>query len=702
MRKFLSLVLALVMALSLCAPAWAAEGAEASKWDGVVPADMPATLVVDGDTQTVHVKDAAAFAYLSTLSAKWAEFYTDGEGREYSNYHNGAGAKYYYSGDWTVSLEADLDLANYPIEPVVIMFGEATGASTFNGNGHVIRNINTTTGLFATRTRASFSDFTLFNVKATSGALTDFAEFPVTNVTVKNATISGTDYVGGLIGKTYSSVTGCKVIDSSVVATGKEAGGLIGYAEANSKGSTIANNTVENVTVFANNRAAGLVAQVNINIKVYDNTVDSVTVGAEDESKYEADYVVSNALAPENVYDNTVKFSVSFDANGGNGVLTQDSVPVGTFILPTEHPFTREGYTFVGWATDKDATKVLGTTYNVTGAVTFYAIWEKEECTSDSHVEIVVEYSGDVATKVYCDYCKVNFAFIQGTEDDAKDKFGEGNYVNAENDVWYTLKAQSGEVPSVPEIPPVEDDKTEGEKVAVTTPAEVDTVVNNTVIDAVKDSAETTVTVTTPVEGDADAETTIKFDSSDAKDAFVNATATDITTALTAVEAPVTDEVTAKVEEKVGDDAELAAYLDIDITVFADGDPVGEITQLPKEIKVVIPASALDFGDLEKNHTRKVSVIRFHDDQVDVIPAKLEADGSVSFYSHLFSTYAVVYEDVATSTNYPIYYWPVGDTTTTDEDVTSPKTFDAGVALYVGMSVAAAVGTVTLSKKRED
>ena len=397
----------------------------------------------------------------------------------------------------------------------------------------------------------------------------------------------------------------------------------------------------------------------------------------------------------------TVNYTVTFDANDGSTTESK-LVPAGEYTLP-ENGFTApEGMKFKGWATTKDATEVLGETYAVTGAVTFYAIWEEEECMGDSHVKVLVEYSGDVATKVYCDYCSMSFAFIQGTEDDAKDKFGEGNYVNAENDVWYTLKAQSGEVPSVPEVPPVEDDKTEGEEVAVTTPAEVDTVVNNTVIDAVKDSAETTVTVTTPVEGNADAETTIKFDSAEAKDAFVNATATDITTALTAVEEIVTDEVTAKVEEKVSDDAELAAYLDIDITVFADGDPVGEITQLPKEIKVVIPASALDFGDLEKNHTRKVSVIRFHDDQVDVIPAKLEADGSVSFYSHLFSTYAVVYEDVATSTNYPIYYWPVGDTTTTDEDVTSPKTFDAGVALYVGMSVAAAVGTVTLSKKRED
>ena len=276
-----------------------------SMWDGVVPTEMPASLVVDGATQTIHVKDAAAFAYLSTLSAKWAELYTDGNGRDYLNYANGAGGDYYYSSKWTVSLEADIDLGNYSIAPVDIKLGESTGASAFNGNGHTIRNINATTGLFADFTSATFSNFTLENVTATRGALAGGTKGAVRNVTVKNATISGTDYVGGLVGSAYSSVTGCKVIDSSVVATGKEAGGMIGYIETSSA-ATVANNIVNNVNVYAGNRAAGLVAQVNVNVKVYNNTVDTVTVGAADTTTYQPGAVVSNALDAANVYDNTV------------------------------------------------------------------------------------------------------------------------------------------------------------------------------------------------------------------------------------------------------------------------------------------------------------------------------------------------------------------------------------------------------------
>lgn len=51
----------------------------------------------------------------------------------------------------------------------------------------------------------------------------------------------------------------------------------------------------------------------------------------------------------------------------------------------------------------------------------------------------------------------------------------------------------------------------------------------------------------------------------------------------------------------------------------------------------------------------------------------------------------------------PVYpYYPPVVEDTTDKDVTSAKTFDAGIALYVGVSVIGAAGTVALGKKRED
>ena len=51
----------------------------------------------------------------------------------------------------------------------------------------------------------------------------------------------------------------------------------------------------------------------------------------------------------------------------------------------------------------------------------------------------------------------------------------------------------------------------------------------------------------------------------------------------------------------------------------------------------------------------------------------------------------------------PVYpYYPPVVEDTTDKTVDSAQTFDAGIALYVGVSVLGAVGTVALGKKRED
>ena len=47
------------------------------------------------------------------------------------------------------------------------------------------------------------------------------------------------------------------------------------------------------------------------------------------------------------------------------------------------------------------------------------------------------------------------------------------------------------------------------------------------------------------------------------------------------------------------------------------------------------------------------------------------------------------------------YYQPTTDTKTTDTKG-SPKTFDAGIALYVGMALTSAAGVAFVGKKRED
>ena len=62
-------------------------------------------------------------------------------------------------------------------------------------------------------------------------------------------------------------------------------------------------------------------------------------------------------------------------------------------------------------------------------------------------------------------------------------------------------------------------------------------------------------------------------------------------------------------------------------------------------------------------------------------------------------TLTAKWEKVPSSGGY--YYYPTTDTKTTDTKG-SPKTFDAGIALYVGMALTSAAGVAFVSKKRED
>ena len=187
---------------------------------------------------------------------------------------------------------------------------------------------------------------------------------------------------------------------------------------------------------------------------------------------------------------------------------------------------------------------------------------------------------------------------------------------------------------------------------------------------------------------------------------FNIASATDIDTIFVFGNILVTDAAETKINAAADGATVLGDYLDINIEVYVDNTHIGYITKLPAEVEVVIPANMLpEFPSYNNSYyTREYYVIRLHDGVAMRLNAEMVNDG-LSFKSKLFSTYAVAYEDVYTG-GWGGYYPIVGGTTTTpdaDETVTSPKTFDAGIGLYIGMSIAAAAGSaVIMGKKRED
>jgi uncharacterized repeat protein (TIGR02543 family) len=85
-------------------------------------------------------------------------------------------------------------------------------------------------------------------------------------------------------------------------------------------------------------------------------------------AKWDADTVTS-----------TVTYTVTFDANGGDGTVPSETVNAGSSItLPSGGGLSKDGYTFGGWSINVDGTGTnydAGSSYEVTGTITLYAKW---------------------------------------------------------------------------------------------------------------------------------------------------------------------------------------------------------------------------------------------------------------------------------------------------------------------------------------
>lgn len=475
----------------------------------------------------------------------------------------------------------------------------------------------------------------------------------------------------------------------------------------------------DTITVMANGLSA-VVNEAKVFTVVYDEGVTKeAAITAAD------GYAVS---VDNGVYTVVKTYKVSFNTAGGDPVPAEQTINAGETVAKPADP-TKEGYIFKGWALGNAEYDFSAP---VNENITLVAVWvEEEKCTSDSHVKVLVEYSDDKATKVYCDSCGMTFAFVQGTEDEAEDEFGAGNYAKADDNVWYALKDQSGEVPSVPPVEDVEVNFSVSEDGTVTietvnldkiTSEEVET--DSVTLDFSDVDDINIVDIPTGVVGEIEevlsspsnaisnleivtAEATVTFDTDATKKINENAknanaasvrltvdvqhlpTATDIT--------PANREAFKEVMEKEG--SENAVLLSLELVggtaeVFSADNAAGTAT-----VKVKL-ANGLKSATLYYLNGDKVEELGSYD---------ADAAGYITITLTHFSEYMLLGSTTTTPTDPPSgnNRLPInlgGDTTTTTEDnqFEAPTTFDAGIALYVGMSVVAAVGAVTLSKKRED
>ena len=198
------------------------------------------------------------------------EFVADGVTKEGLNYYvtNAAGLAY-FSGKTAedgavINLESDIDFNNAEFEAIAAGYSKSF---TFNGNNKTISNIKLVkcshnsvgaASLFFCYTGGTINinDLTLDNAQSEgatyAGAILGYTQGAATvkNVTVKNSSISGAKKVGGLAGFVEASTSkflaeNCKIIKTTVVATEKQAGTIIGY---NAKPAELNNCTVETST----------------------------------------------------------------------------------------------------------------------------------------------------------------------------------------------------------------------------------------------------------------------------------------------------------------------------------------------------------------------------------------------------------------------------------------------------------------------
>ncbi len=108
------------------------------------------------------------------------------------------------------------------------------------------------------------------------------------------------------------------------------------------------------------------------------------------------------------------------------------------------------------------------------------------------------------------------------------------------------------------------------------------------------------------------------------------------------------EETLEKINEAVKEDEVVLGFFEIDLNVLVDGQEVGKLTRLENPIKITVDASDMikDLPKTNDGYTRTYVVIRLHNGETDIIPATLNADGTVDFVTDRFSTYTLAYVDI--------------------------------------------------------
>ena len=120
----------------------------------------------------------------------------------------------------------------------------------------------------------------------------------------------------------------------------------------------------------------------------------------------------------------------------------------------------------------------------------------------------------------------------------------------------------------------------------------------------------------------------------------------------------------------------VAQFINVEILIKADGEKLGNLKELKEPIKLKI-----EIPDNLKKSSRKFFVVRLHDGIVEKLESIMNADGTLTFITDKFSTYALAYEDTV-AVEKKVGKTKIGSTTRTSTSVTIPWSKVAGATKY--------------------
>ena len=217
---------------------------------------------INNITGTITIHDAESllyFAYVLDPAAAYQKHRSDypEEWPHTCIWYSGATARH-------IKLAADIDLANIVLPNG---FGNMEDFD-FDGQGHTIKNVtirnsgNINIGLFQGRNRG-ISNLVVENVNviltgatgdSAVGIVSSDASAKISDVTVKNSSVTGGKWTGGIVGYNYGDVINC-TMENCIVSGQYKVGGVVGYVCGDSR--EITGNKLTNVTVKGENILSG-------------------------------------------------------------------------------------------------------------------------------------------------------------------------------------------------------------------------------------------------------------------------------------------------------------------------------------------------------------------------------------------------------------------------------------------------------------